>query len=964
MDVHRATVWVAVILFAVCWSSADHRAAAQSSTHEPAPKTSTSPRTPAVDDSLRDDANLHDVSFLGRSDGWSIGDHGAVWRTEDGGRTWKPLPCPVDCALRSVCFVTDRIGWVAGGSTTAFTRVGVGVILGTRDGGKTWTSLARGSRPLPQLHYVRFFTPSTGVVVGEQTPDFPTGVMTTADGGKTWQSVDGGRHDGWRSADFVAPTIGVVAGLEGESARVDGGRVIDLRAGRFGLRGFYDVKLSRDDSGWMVGDGGLILRTHNRGVVWESPPTRLPKEAGVIFDFHAVAVRGDRLWVAGSPGSVVWHSPDGGRSWRTQPTGQTAPLERLAFSTDELGCAVGAFGSILHTEDGGQTWEPVRAAKRRAALLTIQSRPDRISFSALAKESGELGYRSVVLLPVRGQAEGEGARDPELDLKVHDAVTVAGGSQGVTGWRFPLDIPGLERDPQKLVADWMRRTEGQFQPMFYGHLVCQLRMWRPTVVIIDQPALDDAAGTVLANAVLAAVRQAGDPLAFAEQARVAALPPWTTARVFMRLPAGSAGDCRLDADEILPRRGSSVMRLAAGAASRLSPVETSAPESESYRLVDVAPGMDGANGNLPELRDFFTGIGLGPGTDARRCAPSDRSRDERSDAASGSTRSQFSRDDSSARPRRDRGAELLGMLHDQTSGSDNASAALQLVLLADAYRQNAQWELAEAAVLDLVERFPDEPATFNAMQWLFQYWTSAELTYQRLRPESVQTTRMQFTPSELQSKIDKAIALSQTDLKDRDPTALDGPDPLRFLTTPGRLRLGNSDLGALRSAAQRDSALKMAALIRRKSPALYRTPAIQFPLAALLRQSGMTTLPAEPGDRSGVIQASATEADAQNADPTAAAGLAATQTGERSAQKTVVCLAAKERLKPDGLLSDVCWQEAVEIPLSTSAVAIAGNAPHAYVMLAHDCAVSLFCCIGPTRSRTTERRPDEVGPQT
>jgi len=841
--------------------------------------------------------------------------------------------------------VTDRIGWVAGGSTTAFTRVGVGVILATRDGGKTWTSLARSSRPLPQLHYVRFFSPSTGVVVGEQTPDFPTAVMTTADGGKTWQSVDGGRHDGWRSADFVAPSIGVVAGLEGESARVDGGRVIELRAGRFGPRGLYDVKLSRDDSGWMVGDGALILRTHNRGVVWEAPPTLLSKEARDIFNFHAVAVRGARLWIAGSPGSIVWHSPDGGRSWRTQPTGQTAPLERLAFSTDESGCAVGAFGSILHTEDGGKTWEPVRAGNRRAALLAVETRPDGISFGALAKESGELGYRSVVFLPVRGQAEGEAARDPELDLRLHDAVTVAGGSQGATGWRFPLDIPGLEHDPLKLVADWMRRTEGDFQPAFYGHLVCQLRMWRPTVVILDQPALDDAAGTVLANAVLAAVRQAGDPLAFAEQARVAALPCWTTERVFMRLPAGSAGDCRLDADEILPRRGSSVMSVAAGAASRLIPAESGVAESESYRLVDVAPGMD--VGKLPALRDFFTGIGLGPGTDARRALRAINR--EANDQAE-----HLARRDRNFRAmirQRVRGAtggsELLGMLHDQTSGSDKASAALQLVLLADAYRQNAQWELAEAAVLDLVERFPDEPATFNAMQWLFQYWTSAELTYQRLRQESVQTTRMQFTPSELQSKIDKALALAQTDPKDRDPAALDDPDPLRFVTTPGRLRLGNSDLGALRWAAQRDSALKMAALIRRRSPALYRTPAIQFPLAALLRQSGMTTLPAEPGDRLGVIQASATEADAQIADPIAAASLAATQTGERSPQKTVVCLAAKERLKPDGLLSDVCWQEAVEIPLSTSAVAIAGNAPHAYLMLAHDAQYLYFAASVP-----------------
>ncbi len=960
MNLSRAVASLAIAM--VCLG-ATHRAAAQSPVAAPtseAPLGSTAiPPVPSptsvVDESLRDDASLHDVCLLGSRDGWAVGDHGAIWRTDDGGRTWQAVPCPVDCALRSVCFLTDRFGWIAGGLTTPFSRVGAGVILATRDGGKTWTSLARGSRPLPQLSYVRFFSPAAAVVVGQPTPDFPAGVMTTADGGKTWQPVDGQWHDGWRTADFVAPTIGVAAGLEGETARVDSGRVINLRAGRFGLRGLYDVKLGRDDTGWMVGDGALVLRTHNRGVIWEAPPTRLPKEANDLFNFHAIAVRGDRLWIAGSPGSIVWHSPDGGRTWRTQQTGQAAPLERIAFSTDQSGCAVGAFGCILRTEDGGRTWEVARAGQRRAALLAVQSRPGRISFNALAKESGELGYRSVVLLPVRGQAEGEAARDPQLDFKLHDAVTAAGGAQEATDWRFPLDIPGLDRDPQKLVADWMRRTEGRFQPMFYGDLVGQIRMWRPTVVILDQPAPDDAAGTVLANGVLSAVRMAGDPSAFPEQTSVAGLEPWTTSRVFVRLPDGSAGDCRLDVQEILTRCGSSVLSMATAAASRLIPIEGDAPESESYRLVDVAPGMDGVNGNLPEMRDYFTGIVLGPGTDARRLLRSVKA--EVSEQALRVAR----RDRTFRSLIRQRvagatgGAELLGMLHEQTSGTDNASAALQLVHLADAFRRNGQWELSEATLLDLIERFPDEPATFHAMQWLFQYWTSAELTYQRLRTESVQSTRMEFNETLQQSKIDKALALARIDPKDRDPAALEGPDPLQFITTSRPLRMGKKGIGDLRWLAQRDSALKMAAFIRRKSPALYRTPEIQFPLAALLRQSGMTTL---PGDSAGsVVQASA-ESDTN---ATAAASLAAAQIAERTPQKTVECFTVTERPKPDGVLSDACWQNAAEIPLTSSAVPLAGNAPHAFVMLTHDDQFLYFAASVPRVAGLPKDGPMRLG---
>ena len=114
---------------------------------------------------------------------------------------------------------------------------------------------------------------------------------------------------------------------------------------------------------------------------------------------------------------------------------------------------------------------------------------------------------------------------------------------------------------------------------------------------------------MLANAVLAAVRQAGDPTAFEEQSRVAGPAALDDlACLHAVYPSGNAGDWRLNVQEILPRRGTSVMNLAATGASRLIPVEAVVPDSEPYRLVDVAPDANGGNGALPALNDFFTGI--------------------------------------------------------------------------------------------------------------------------------------------------------------------------------------------------------------------------------------------------------------------------------------------------------------------------------------------------------------------
>src|SRR5579863_2799975 len=197
---------------------------------------------------LQDDANLHDVCFISQTAGWAVGDHGTVWHTEDGER-WRLIRTPADCALRSACFLSDRVGWIAGGATMPFTRLGVGVVLATTDGGQTWSDLAAGR--LPQLHYVRFFSLTDGVVVGEATAEFPTGVITTHDGGKTWKGTEGDRRPGCRAAAFATPENGIAAGLDGSVARVDG-KMFGERAGGFGRRQLRDVKLV-GDAGWVVG---------------------------------------------------------------------------------------------------------------------------------------------------------------------------------------------------------------------------------------------------------------------------------------------------------------------------------------------------------------------------------------------------------------------------------------------------------------------------------------------------------------------------------------------------------------------------------------------------------------------------------------------------------------------------------------------------------------------------------------
>jgi photosystem II stability/assembly factor-like uncharacterized protein len=137
-----------------------------------------------------------------------------------------------------------------------------------------------------------------------------------------------------------------------------------------------------------VGPRGHILRSADRGKTWEQRP------APVSTDLLAVQFPSPTQgWAVGHDG-VVLHSTDGGLSWRrvldgrslgtmmvsyydkkgaaADPAlararddakrmaedGPTRPFLAVHFRDEREGWVVGQFNLILHTADGGATWEP------------------------------------------------------------------------------------------------------------------------------------------------------------------------------------------------------------------------------------------------------------------------------------------------------------------------------------------------------------------------------------------------------------------------------------------------------------------------------------------------------------------------------------------------------------------------------------------------------------------------------
>lgn len=909
----------------------------------------------------KDDAALHAIEVLGRKVAWAVGDHGTVWRTSDGGESWSLLQVPADLSLRSVCFLSKRVGegqvgtsqiaWLAGRGTRPYTRSGYGVILKTTDGGKSWLTLGEG-QVLPPLNYVRFFGPNEGVAAGEATPDFPTGVLTTQDGGETWQPAPGKQTAGWYAAAFTELNDGIVTGPRGRISLVAGTNVAPPRIDASSLRGIRAVASDDGLTAWAVGDGATVLSSSNGGVSWESLNASFPPELSRFVDFAAVSAVKDKVWVTGNPGGCVWHSRDAGASWTRQATGHSPPIHALHFSTEEVGFAVGAFGTILRTTDGGSSWQVCRAGRRRAAILAIHTRPEKIAFGMLAKQGGDEGFRSVALVVPRRDASAE--TDLSLERQMHDAVTTVGGSGAGLGWRLPIALPEVDTSVDLLTAEWQKHTEGKLVEVVVSNLVAAIRSWRPSVVVVEEPSEGDAASRLILDAVKRAVAEAADSTSFIEHREFARLGAWKVERVFARASSKTRAGMTIDPYDVLPRLGTTVEAAASSGRSKLLTAIEHAPQPEPFVPIET----NESRYELVSHRDFWSGISLSPNSDARRPQlPLIEGQLERQQELAIRQRN-FRGISEKYVDDQQKASQLVAELRSVVRDMPDRQAALQIAHLASDYRRRSQWDLAEATFIELIDRYPNEPVAAEAMLWLLHLWSSSEMAWHRSRgvqmTASIQKTSRYMINGRIQRLLDSAREEQSDPLK--TSRALSA-DPL-------------ADLELIRQSPSQDSqnwqsethsywrrqAIQMGQVIRQRLPEVYPAPAVTWPLASAIRREGHARVSenlyrkhvsADPSDLAG---------------QRASSELWVTQPVDEMPKNLSFCAWATVRPHLDGVLGDECWLEAREILLSpgngsaqqTNADPVIENkAAYPSVMLTHD---DQFLYIAATLPRSAKRR--------
>jgi photosystem II stability/assembly factor-like uncharacterized protein/tetratricopeptide (TPR) repeat protein len=691
---------------------------------------------PGGTDAAAGDARLNDVCFADVQHGWAVGDRGVIWHT-DGGGHWNQQVSGVDCPLHSVVFLDGQHGWAAGGFTHPYTHTSSGVVLITYDGGKTWMHNAK--LLLPAVRRIGFFNPRQGWAIACRSAMYSSGVFASDDGGRSWRPLPGGNPCGWSAADFVDPGHGVVAGRNGSLGLVRGNEVEAVRSDGVELRSVLRAKLPSAGGGLLVGEGGLVQYVGLSGGVPQAVPN-LPKAAR-HFDFAALAIRGPKCWIAGSPGSRVFHSADAGRTWSIFDTGTTVPLHAVTFADDQHGWAVGELGTILASADGGRTWQSQRAGGSQAALLAIVADPDDAPLELLARLSGNEGCFSVVEVIGRRDIEIAPRDDVPPADRLHEAVVRVGGCAAGQAWQFPLRQAGLRVAARQIVEAWDGVNGGRGIEALQAHIVRQIRTWRPEAIVTGDARSDDddPLAALLHQAVTQAAGQAADAAAFPEQIAEAGLKPWRVREAYAVLPPGARGTCDLSTAQFMPGLGRSLSEAVAEPRGLLQERFSLPPPTLAFRVLSGGAGDAAA----ADGRDLLGGLGLTPGGPARRELPHPPA--ERLDLLQ--RIAQKHRHVQAILQRAGRTArsseQFVAQIDELTRDLDAENAGQILYQLADQYYRSGRWPAAADTFQALVDRFPQHSLSPPALRWLVQYYSSAEAGWRVQHDVAQQSKRLQ-----------------------------------------------------------------------------------------------------------------------------------------------------------------------------------------------------------------------------
>jgi len=234
----------------------------------------------------------------------AVGERGLAIVSDDRGQTWRQARVPVSVTLTAVAFADGQRGYATGHG---------GTVLGTSDGGLTWTRLLDGR---------------------------------------------------------------VIAAMMQEASARSGDAAQRKAADRMVADGpdkpLLDLVVSSPTEAFVIGAYGMALATRDGGKTWSLASGLLENPKGLHL--YAVRRRDQVIVIAGEQGLLL-RSEDAGRSFRRLATPYQGSFFTLELPSANQIVTAGMRGNVWRSADAGSTWQQL-PLPWPAALTGSSLRPD------------------------------------------------------------------------------------------------------------------------------------------------------------------------------------------------------------------------------------------------------------------------------------------------------------------------------------------------------------------------------------------------------------------------------------------------------------------------------------------------------------------------------------------------------------------------------------------------------------
>ena len=480
------------------------------------------------------DGELRACQIVSIDQAWAVGDRGLILATNDAGKNWSIQHQRSGAVHYAVCFSNEQEGCVLGGSIEPYSHRSVGSVLVTSDQGKTWSQTGSS---LPRLIGAQLIGPGHILAWGDWSHAYQSALFESTDGGQTWaqRPVPCG-HLRCAASDQMGTTL--LVDRTGKIYRTTTG--LDFEPVSLQTSPFDPIRFCKyyQGSWWLGGEAGKLYRSTD-SIRWTS--VSLPGTAAdhALLSLLDIAAQGNRVWVVGQPGNVVWTSEDFGKNWSVRTTTSRTCIHSISALTEDVVLTCGPMASIAASRNGGKAWWMQHHSGTRNAVLNISSTSAGVAWDLMAHVTHE-SKRHASLLVLHDQCYEERMQyQPELAARVEMAGKSIRLSRAVVLPSLPVGnlLSGIREsdlgyypgrlDPESDASALTRR------------LVQELRSARPDVIVTNCRETGTPLEAKSVTAIERAWALAGQP-GFRVFSKSSGIPeePWKAQRILVRSPNG------------------------------------------------------------------------------------------------------------------------------------------------------------------------------------------------------------------------------------------------------------------------------------------------------------------------------------------------------------------------------------------------------------------------------------------